>query len=157
MPLIRIDIPEGISSNIKKEIHTRVREVVLKTLAPKEVKYDYVSIREAFGFIGDGLPVIVEVHVEAVCCSSQPCREGFYPRHEVTISLRTLVAIYQHRDGAVGLVDGKLRRRYVILDVGGEQLCSFLCLFRHHRQRWLRRPPLRPALAPLQLRNAARR
>ena len=30
----------------------------MKTLAPKEVKYDYVSIREAFGFIGDGLPVI---------------------------------------------------------------------------------------------------
>ena len=25
--------------------------VVLKTLAPKEVKYDYVSIREAFGYI----------------------------------------------------------------------------------------------------------
>ena len=40
MPLIRIDVPEGISSNIKKKIHTRVREVVLKTLAPKEVKYD---------------------------------------------------------------------------------------------------------------------
>ena len=58
MPLIRIDVPEGISLNIKKEIHTRVREVVLKTLAPKEVKYDYVSIRESFGFIGDGLPVI---------------------------------------------------------------------------------------------------
>ena len=31
---------------------------MLKTLAPKEVKYDYVSIREAFGFIGNGLPVI---------------------------------------------------------------------------------------------------
>ena len=58
MPLIRIDVPEGISSNIKKEIHTRVREVVLKTLAPKEVNCNYVSIREAFGFIGDSLPVI---------------------------------------------------------------------------------------------------
>jgi Uncharacterized protein, 4-oxalocrotonate tautomerase homolog len=58
MPLIRIDIPEGASSELKKEIHTRVREVVLNTLAPKEVKYDYVSIREAFGYIGDGLPVI---------------------------------------------------------------------------------------------------
>ena len=41
-----------------KKIHSKVREVVLKTLAPKEVKYDYVSIREAFGYIGDGLPVI---------------------------------------------------------------------------------------------------
>ena len=58
MPLIRIDIPAGISFNIKKEIHTKARQVVIKTLAPKEVKYDYVSIREAFGFVGDGLPVI---------------------------------------------------------------------------------------------------
>ena len=52
-------MPEGVSVDIKKQIHSKVREVVLKTLAPKEVKYDYVSIREAFGFIlGDGLPVI---------------------------------------------------------------------------------------------------
>ena len=58
MPLIRIDIPEGVSTDIKKQIHFKVREVVLKTLAPKEIKYDYVSIREAFGFIGDGFPVI---------------------------------------------------------------------------------------------------
>ena len=40
------------------KIHIKVREVVLKTSAPKEVKYDYVSIREAFGFIGGGLTVI---------------------------------------------------------------------------------------------------
>ena len=32
--------------------------MVLKTLALKEVKYDYVSTKEAFGYIGDGLPVI---------------------------------------------------------------------------------------------------
>ena len=32
--------------------------MVLRTIAPKQVKYDYVSIREAYGGIGDGLPVI---------------------------------------------------------------------------------------------------
>ena len=58
MPLIRIDLPEGVATDKKAVIHQRVRDVVLKTLAPKEVKYDYVSIREAFGYIGDGLPVI---------------------------------------------------------------------------------------------------
>ena len=58
MSLIRIYVPEGIPCNIKMEIQTRVRQVVLKTLAPKEVKYDYVSIWETFGFVGDGLPVI---------------------------------------------------------------------------------------------------
>ena len=35
MPLIRIDVPEGVSKDIKKQIHSEVREVVLKTLAPK--------------------------------------------------------------------------------------------------------------------------
>ena len=58
MPLIRIDLPEGVSRKHKTIIHKQVREVVLKTLAPKQVRYDYVSIREAFGVIGDGLPVI---------------------------------------------------------------------------------------------------
>ena len=32
--------------------------MVLRTLAPKQVKYDYVSIRGVYGTIGDGLPVI---------------------------------------------------------------------------------------------------
>ena len=58
MPLIRIDVPEGTETEKKQIIHKRVREVVLRTLAPKQVKYDYVSIREAYGIIGDGLPVI---------------------------------------------------------------------------------------------------
>ena len=58
MPLIRIDVPEGVSKEKKEIIHKGVREIVLNTLAPKEVKYDYVSIREAFGVIGDGLPVV---------------------------------------------------------------------------------------------------
>ena len=31
---------------------------MLKTLAPKEIKYDYVAVREAFGEIGDGLPLV---------------------------------------------------------------------------------------------------
>ena len=58
MPLIRISVPEGTATEKKQIIHKRVREVVLKTLAPKQVRYDYVSITEAFGIIGDGLPVI---------------------------------------------------------------------------------------------------
>ena len=32
--------------------------MVLRTLAPKQVKYGYVSIRGVYGTIGDGLPVI---------------------------------------------------------------------------------------------------
>ena len=58
MPLIRIDLAEGVASEKKALIHQKVRDVILKPLALKEVKYDYVSIREAFGHVGDGLPVI---------------------------------------------------------------------------------------------------
>ena len=43
---------------ILKKIHRKVREVVLKTLAPEEVKYDYFSVREAFCYIGNVIPVI---------------------------------------------------------------------------------------------------
>ena len=31
---------------------------MLRTLAAKETKYDYVSVSEAYGVIGDGLPVV---------------------------------------------------------------------------------------------------
>ena len=37
IPLLRIDVTEGVSKDIKKQIHSKVREV----------KYDYVSIRES--------------------------------------------------------------------------------------------------------------
>ncbi len=58
MPLIRVVIPEGTSPEKKDNIRTNIKEAVLRTLAPKETKYDYVSISEAFGVIGDGLPVV---------------------------------------------------------------------------------------------------
>ena len=31
---------------------------MLDTLAPKETKYDYVAVREVFGEIGDGVPLV---------------------------------------------------------------------------------------------------
>ena len=40
MPLIRIDLPNGVSNDDKEKIQKKVREVVLKTLAPKQVRYD---------------------------------------------------------------------------------------------------------------------
>ena len=58
MPVIRIEVPEGTATESKKKIREAVKTAVLKTLAPKETKYDYVAIREVFGEIGDGLPLI---------------------------------------------------------------------------------------------------
>ena len=58
MPLIRVSLPEGIINEKKAEIRKKIKNAVLKTLAPKEIKYDYVSIISANGEIGDGLPVV---------------------------------------------------------------------------------------------------
>lgn len=58
MPVIRIDVPEGTQPEIKKRIRDSVKQAVLDTLAPKETKYDYVAVREAFAELGDGLPLV---------------------------------------------------------------------------------------------------
>ena len=58
MPVIRIEVPEGTASESKRRIREAVKAAVLKTLAPKEVKYDYVAVREVFGEVGDGLPLV---------------------------------------------------------------------------------------------------
>ena len=58
MPVIRIEIPEGISRDIKRRIRNSAKQAVIDTLAPKETKYDYVAVREVFAEIGDGAPLV---------------------------------------------------------------------------------------------------
>ncbi len=58
MPVIRIEVPEGTPQDTKRRIREGTKQAVLDTLAPKETKYDYVAIREVFGEIGDGVPLI---------------------------------------------------------------------------------------------------
>ncbi|MDG1109926.1 MAG: tautomerase family protein [Burkholderiaceae bacterium] len=58
MPVIRIEVPEGTSLEAKRRIREGTKQAVLDTLAPKETKYDYVAVREVFGEIGDGVPLI---------------------------------------------------------------------------------------------------
>jgi len=58
MPVIRIEVPEGTPTEIKRRIREGAKLAVLDTLAPKETKYDYVAVREVFGEIGDGVPLI---------------------------------------------------------------------------------------------------
>jgi phenylpyruvate tautomerase PptA (4-oxalocrotonate tautomerase family) len=57
MPVIRIEVPEGTPTEIKKRVREGAKQAVLDTLAPKETKNDYVAIREVFGEIGDGVPL----------------------------------------------------------------------------------------------------
>ncbi|KIN63984.1 Tautomerase domain containing protein [Sulfitobacter noctilucicola] len=58
MPVIRIEVPEGTAQDIKGRIRDGVKQAVLDTLAPKETKYDYVAVREAYAELGDGLPLV---------------------------------------------------------------------------------------------------
>ncbi|MDD9878027.1 MAG: tautomerase family protein [Magnetovibrio sp.] len=58
MPVIRVEVPEGVGSETKKRIREGVKQAVLDTLAPKETKYDYVAVNEVFGVIGDGVPLV---------------------------------------------------------------------------------------------------
>lgn len=58
MPVIRVEVPEGTSTELKRRIRLGVKQAVLETLAPKGTKYDYVAVSEAYGEIGDGLPLV---------------------------------------------------------------------------------------------------
>lgn len=58
MPIVRIELPQGIAEEAKARTRDAVKAAVLQTLAPKETKYDYVAIREVFAAIGDGVPVV---------------------------------------------------------------------------------------------------
>ena len=58
MPVIRIEVPAGTPARTQQAIRVAVKAAVLKTLAPKETKYDYVAVREVVGEIGDGVPLV---------------------------------------------------------------------------------------------------
>ena len=58
MPVIRVEVPAGTSVDTQKSIRTAIKAAVLRTLAPKETKYDYVAVREVVGEIGDGVPLV---------------------------------------------------------------------------------------------------
>lgn len=58
MPVIRIEVPVGTPAATQKSIRIAVKEAVLRTLAPKETKYDYVAVREVMAEIGDGAPLV---------------------------------------------------------------------------------------------------
>ncbi len=65
MPIVRVDIPEGYTDAHKERLRRGIRRAVDEALAPAREerfpatgKWVYVSVREAFGEIGDGLPTV---------------------------------------------------------------------------------------------------
>lgn len=58
MPVIRVEVPRGVAPETQQRLRREVKAAVLRTLAPKEAKYDYVAVREVVGEIGDGVPLV---------------------------------------------------------------------------------------------------
>jgi phenylpyruvate tautomerase PptA (4-oxalocrotonate tautomerase family) len=58
MPVVRVDIPEGHSAETKSALKGAIKDAIVETLDPKIPKYIYLSIRDAYGEVGDGLPLV---------------------------------------------------------------------------------------------------
>ncbi len=65
MPIVRVDIPEGYSNEIKDTLRQEIKRAIDEVIDPGQggrypetCKWIYVSIREAYGKIGDGLPTV---------------------------------------------------------------------------------------------------
>lgn len=65
MPIVRVDIPAGYPDGTKDQIRTGIRDAIDTILDPSQkgrypetCKWIYVSVREAYGKLGDGLPTV---------------------------------------------------------------------------------------------------
>ena len=96
-----------------------MREVVLKTLVPKEIKYDYVSIRESFSFIGDGLPVIdVDLRPGRDARRKKSLEDGISEvlRDSLNISKKDVYYLFRKRPAHNHYTGGKLLPEWVPSD-----------------------------------------
>jgi phenylpyruvate tautomerase PptA (4-oxalocrotonate tautomerase family) len=65
MPIVRVDIPSGYSNDVKDSIRSGIKSAIDEVLDPGQGgrhpetrKWIYVSVREAYGRLGDGLPTV---------------------------------------------------------------------------------------------------
>jgi len=65
MPIVRVDIPLGSAKQVKDTLRAEIKRVINEVLDPGQggkfpetCKWIYVSVREAYGEIGDGLPTV---------------------------------------------------------------------------------------------------
>lgn len=65
MPIVRVDVPLGSSNQVKDTLKAEIKRVINEVLDPGQggkfpetCKWIYVSICEAYGEIGDGLPTV---------------------------------------------------------------------------------------------------
>ena len=65
MPIVRVDIPAGYADSVKDQIRAGIKQAIddvidpgQKGRHPETRKWIYVSITEAYGKLGDGLPTV---------------------------------------------------------------------------------------------------
>jgi phenylpyruvate tautomerase PptA (4-oxalocrotonate tautomerase family) len=65
MPIVRVDVPEGVPNEAKDALRHGIKQAIDEIIDPAQAgrfpetrKWIYVSIREAYGGIGDGLPTV---------------------------------------------------------------------------------------------------
>lgn len=65
MPIVRVDIPMGQANEVKDALRAGIKQAIDEVFDPAQRgrypetrKWIYVSIQEAYGFLGDGLPTV---------------------------------------------------------------------------------------------------
>ena len=58
MPLVRVDVPHGYSTESKLKLREAIKGAINTALDPKVTKYIYVSVRDVYAEIGDGAPTV---------------------------------------------------------------------------------------------------
>jgi len=53
MPVIRVEVPLGTPTDAQKTVRPAVKAAVLKALAPRQTKYDYVAVRKVVAEIAE--------------------------------------------------------------------------------------------------------
>ena len=117
MPIVRVDIPQGYTAAHKERLRQGIKKAIDEALDPAQKekhpetrKWIYVSVHEAHGSLGDGLPTVTidtrpgRTQEQKDLCAKLICDvfETFMDTRDVYVLLRTTDAA-DHLTGADAL------------------------------------------------------
>lgn len=117
MPIVRVDIPHGYTDAHKERLRQGIKNAIDQALDPAQQgrhpearKWIYVSVHEALGKIGDGLPTVTidiwpgRSQEQKDLCAKLICDvfETYMDTRDVYVLLRTTEAV-DHLTGADAL------------------------------------------------------
>jgi phenylpyruvate tautomerase PptA (4-oxalocrotonate tautomerase family) len=121
MPIVRVDIPYGYTDAHKERLRQGIKDAIDQALDPAQRgrhpgarKWIYVSVHEALGKIGDGLPTVTvdtrpgRSQEQKDLCAKLICDvfEVYMDTRDVYVLLRTTEAV-DHLTGADTLPEWK--------------------------------------------------